>query len=99
MTKHSLNQDAMIECINIAFKDARAVPLSEFWGDEDQRGIWIKGSEDMTIDGMPLLDPFMLDTREVTYQLGVHKKFNNFCEQVGWYCEQYDNGTLMVYEG
>jgi len=92
---NSLNQPQMIECINAAFPTAKAVEMERFNG--STTGIWIRGSEEMDVDDLPLLDPFGMDTREVTYRLGVHKKFSNFCEQVGWYCELYDAGTLMVY--
>jgi hypothetical protein len=91
----TIGKDNMIECINMTFPEASATPKVEF--DGSHVGIWIRNSEGLTIDGLPLMDPFMTDVNEVTYKLGVHRKFNDFCEKVDWYCEQYDAGTLMVY--
>lgn len=90
----------MVELVNKAYPNARAVPLSEFYDDPSRKGIWFKGSEDC--DVVPTKfgwSASMFDYYNAHWvdTSGVHPKFDKFMKEHGWYCEPYDAGTLMAY--
>jgi hypothetical protein len=88
-----LNEAQMIEALNKRFKEVGAVPVSEFYGDKEQQGIWLKGSESGNINGLPVFDTYeLLDT------MGVNPTLDAFLTEHGWCAEPYDNGTLHLFK-
>jgi hypothetical protein len=86
-----LTENSLIKRINKLIPEAKAVKLSEFYGD-DSKGIWFKGSEDHTPDYRRIFDCY----EEFGYM--IHPKLEKILENSGWYAEPYDSGTLMAYE-
>ncbi len=90
----------MIELVNKAYPNARAVPLAQFYDDETEKGIWFHGSEDWDViptefDGTDSMFDFYRDSWCNTG--GVNPVFDKFMKEHGWFCEPYDAGTLMAY--
>ena len=90
----------MIELVNKAYPNARAVSLAQFYDDETKKGIWFHGSEDS--DVIPTEFGWataMFDYYNECYidTSGVHPDFDKFMREHGWFCEPYDAGTLMAY--
>ena len=91
----NLTEKTLIEKINRLIPQAKATPASEFYGDPEIEGIWFKGSEDAHPDGLPIYNPYCefgihLDTG------GIHGDLYKILEDVGWYAEPYDAGTLLA---
>ena len=91
-----MKEGALIKKINKLYPKAKAAPASDFYGDPNEKGIWFRGSEcGDVIDCLPMYDywnELWLDT------FGVNPEFEKFMNKHGWYCENYDAGTLMAYE-
>jgi hypothetical protein len=66
----------------------------EFNGDKG--GIWTSG-EDAPVNakGLPIFDYYteMYDK----YEIGIESKFSEYLDELGWYCEWYDCGTIFIY--
>lgn len=80
----------LINNINTAFPGANAVSMKE-WDQRDTPGIWFRGSESCTIDGIPLYDCYNDSGDEI------HPKLQAMLKKAGWFAEPYDSGTLMAY--
>lgn len=106
MTKRKIKTvSKMIELVNKAYPNARAVPLAQFYDDPSQKGIWFKGSEsgEVVPTTIPWKDDVLYDGMYEYYRDswldtgGVNPVFAKFMKEHGWYCEPYDAGTLMAY--
>ena len=85
----------MVELVNKAYPNARAVPVSEFYDDPSKKGIWFKGSEDCdVVQGNAMFEYYNEDWLPTS---GVNPDFDEFMTEHGWFCEPYDSGTLMAY--
>jgi len=91
-----MKEKTLINKINKIYPGVKAVPLAEFYGDKNEEGIWLKGSEGNTINGEPVYDYWHTGWANT---FGVNPKFDAFMEKHGWHCECYDAGTLMAYPG
>lgn len=90
-----LNQDNLV-------KEAMKKFGSEFWikqGSEwsDSAILWTGEGATMP-DGLPVFNYYSEDYKEITYQMGVHKKFIKWLESKGLFAEPYDAGTLIVHK-
>ena len=83
----------LIKVINKLIPEARPVPMSEFYDDDSYEGIWFRGSEDVTEEGLCIFDCYSDNDTG-----GVHPVLNSILEEAGWYAEPYDSGTLMAYK-
>lgn len=88
----------MMELVNQAYPNARAVPLAEFYNNPKEKGLWFKGSEDLEVIpteygwGEPMYDYY-----NYSWDYGINPKFLKFIEDHGWECEPYDAGTVHAY--
>ena len=83
-----LKEKKLIELINAEFPKARAVPLSDFYGD-DSEGIWFRGSEDYIDDTRLLFDYYSNQQ--------CHPAIDRILDDAGWFWEPYDIGTLLAF--
>lgn len=59
-------------------------------------GIWTSGEDSpVNAKGLPLFSYY--NENYEMYDLGVETEFSRFLDSVGWYCEWYDAGTIMIY--
>ena len=66
----------------------------EFSGSEG--GIWTSGESGPSAkDGNPLFSYYSENPHK--YEIGVHKEVYDYLEKLGWYCEWYDAGTIMIW--
>lgn len=66
----------------------------EFNGNEG--GIWTSGEESpRNAKGQELFD-YLSESKD--YSLGIRKDFYEYLEKIGWYCEWYAAGTIMIWE-
>jgi|TARA_R110001632_G_scaffold57374_1_gene140196 hypothetical protein len=95
MIGNIMNEADLILEINEYIPEARAVSTKEFYDNEDSKGIWFKGSEDIASDGTIVFDcneSYRSDTQ------GIHPTLYDILEKAGWYGQPYDAGTLLAYE-
>jgi len=79
-----MKQGHLINKINRLIPIAKAVPSSDFTG-EDGDGIWFRGSEYLHGDHL------------IFNGYTVHPELEEILEDAGWFWEPYDMGTLMAY--
>lgn len=84
-----LSEKKLIKLINDKYPNAKAVPLSEFYGD-DSEGIWFRGSENYLDDTRLLFEYY-------DYNNQCHPKIAEILDKAGWFWEPYDSGTLLAY--
>ena len=66
----------------------------EFSGSEG--GIWTSGEDGpQAKDGNPLFSYY--SENPYKYEIGIHKEVYDYLEKLGWYCEWYDAGTIMIW--
>ena len=59
-------------------------------------GIWLSAEHgDKTSSGEPLFNYY--DENTDSYEMGVHKEFNDFIKSYGFFAEFYDPGTVMLW--
>ena len=79
-----MKQGHLINKINGLIPIAKAVPSSDFTGEEGT-GIWFRGSEELHGDHL------------IFNGYTVHPDLEEILEEAGWFWEPYDMGTLMAY--
>ena len=89
----NMKEATLIKEITKLVPEARPTPLSEFYEDDGYEGIWFRGSEDTTEEGLYIFDCYSDNDTG-----GVHPLLNSILENAGWYAEPYDSGTLMAYK-
>jgi hypothetical protein len=89
VTRHQL-----IELLAKMYPKMFLSTTEEFNGDEG--GIWTSG-EDAPVNakGLPIFDYYT--ERYDNYDIGIESKFSEYLDKLGWYCEWYDPGTIMIY--
>ena len=65
----------------------------EFDGTEG--GIWTSAENGETLGGSKIFDYYSESSK---YEFGVLNKFAKELSKLGWYCEFYDPGTVMIWE-
>lgn len=92
-------REKMMEILKTKYKFSHVRTSEEFFTDKDNnKGIWIgvdKENEERFY-GKYIFDYWTNDHKN--YDIGVLKKFAIQIEKLGWYCEWYDCGTMMIYE-
>jgi len=58
-------------------------------------GIWVSAENCETLDGLDIFDYY---AESSLYEIGVLNKFVKELDKLGWYCEYYDPGTVMIWE-
>ena len=66
--------------------------------DGTKGGIWVSGEEGTAKDNFALFNYYAEDYKEVRYVFGIHKEVRAILEPMGWYCEWYDAGTILIFE-
>ena len=90
-----MNQAQLIKKINKLYPTVKAAPYQEFTSNKNDVGIWFRGSESALIDNdLPLYDYWNTSWAET---FGVNPDFEQFMYENGWYCENYDAGTLLAF--
>ena len=80
----------MIKRLNQMFPCCEAVSTEE-WNNQEG-GIWFRGSESCEIDDLPLYNSEIFPET-----FGTNPVLEEFLKINGWYGEPYDAGTLMAY--
>jgi len=57
-------------------------------------GIWTTAENGETMGGFPIFDYYSTSSK---YEFGVLNKFAKKLSKMGWYCEYYDPGTVMIW--
>jgi hypothetical protein len=86
-----MKEKTLINKINKAIPEARAVPAEEFYGYKTE-GIWFKGTESGYHDNKPIFYFWAGEEQ-------VHEKLEKILDDAGWHWEPYDPGTLMAFPG
>jgi hypothetical protein len=64
----------------------------EFDGTKD--GIWTNGEQPpVNTEGLPIFNYYAEDNK---YNFGIEVNFSEYLDQLGWYCEWYDAGTIFI---
>jgi hypothetical protein len=59
-------------------------------------GIWTSGEDGPAAkDGSPLFDYWT--ENQTKYNLGVHTEIYDYLDELQWYCEWNDAGTIMIW--
>lgn len=88
----------VIKAINKAYPELKLGTTEEFNGSEN--GIWVRGTEDdlNAKDGFNLFDYYVEGLAERRYTFGVHNEIMKVVEDLGWFFEWNDPGTVMIWE-
>ena len=72
--------------------------VDKFYGKEpgDDSGIWVSAEENATYEGREIYDYYNEDYSN--YDLGVLKSFEDKIQELGWYSEWYDAGTVFIHK-
>ena len=103
MTKH-YGQDnkgftKAIEKLQKAFPGIENIKDGEPWGAGKNSIHLGDAAEGGTIDGLPAADSYAweYDPAERTYILGIHRKLAGVLDDIGYFAEWYDAGTVIAY--
>jgi hypothetical protein len=69
------------------------------WDGQEDTSVWTGEGSYIDVDGfeMDIFNYWSEDYKEVTYVMGVHKKFREFVEKHGFWVECHDAGTYFLY--
>lgn len=62
--------------------------LSQFYGDDEQQGLWLSAEGNSTIDGETVAD---------FYRNHIHEKLEKFIKNNNLDYEYHDSGTFLIY--
>lgn len=94
MTKKThADEAALIAALNATFPGARAVSLRKWSANSEQIGAVVCGEAE--IEPGYCIGPYIPLGGEA-YNGSVHRGFEAWCEDRGWYVETYEYGTLWV---
>ena len=89
-------REKMMEILMTKYKFSHVRTSEDFYGEEEGKGIWMSAENGEKIYGKRIFDSWTMDDKH--YDIGVLRKFAVQIEKLGWYCEWYDCGTMMIYE-
>lgn len=89
-------REKMMEILMTKYKFSHVRTSEDFYGEEEGKGIWMSAENGEQFYGKYIFDYWTNDHKN--YDIGVLKKFAIQIEKLGWYCEWYDCGTMMIYE-
>ena len=85
----------LISELKLTFQGLHVRPVSEFGNDfQNCIGVWTGGPGDMP-DGLPIFNS--LGYSEAEYTGSVHVGFEKWLEDRGWYTENYDGATHLIF--
>lgn len=84
-----MSEAKLIKKINSLYPQAKATPLKEFYGTEDDVGIWFRGSENV-LEGRLIYDNY-------DFSSFCHPKIQVILDEAGWDWDAYDSGTMLAF--
>lgn len=90
-------REKMMEILKTKYKFSHVRTSEEFYSDKDNnKSIWMSAENGEQLNGKRIFDYWTMDTKH--YDIGVLKKFEEQIQKLGWYCEWYDCGTMIICE-
>jgi hypothetical protein len=89
-------REKMMEILMTKYKFRHVRTSEEFYGEEQGSCIWMSAENGEKFYGKTIFDYWTTDYKH--YDIGVLKKFEEQIQKLGWYCEWYDCGTMMICE-
>lgn len=87
-----MTNNKLIELINKAVPEAKAVCISQWDSNENENsGIWFRGSEEYTSDGKRVFNYYAEGDM-------MHPKIEKLLAKYDYYVSPYDSGTVMAYK-